>query len=144
MLRSAMAAAGLVLGLSACAPMGVDSREALRDEFEAPVSYQDAYQRARSQAEQCLRGESGHEVDGGVDTAGRTGQVYVRAPFTQSRLASVDIRAVGQDRSQVSIAMWGVNIWDQKAVAAMRDAILIGVPSCRSYMPVGGDKHGRR
>jgi len=142
MLRYAMAATGLAL--SACTAMGVDSAQVLRDEFEAPVSYREAYLRARAQAELCLRGESQHQVEGAIDEAGQGGQVYVRAPFTTSRLARVDIRPLDESRSQVRVAMWGVNIWNLQAMHAMRDAVLIGVPSCRSYMPVDHGSKLRR
>ena len=84
----------------------------------------------------CLRGESQHPVEGSVDQGSRSAQVYVHAPFTSSRLASVDIKAIDEARSQVNVAMWGVNVWDDHAVTAMRDAVTLGVPTCRSYMPV--------
>ena len=136
MFRYALLAATVSLSLSACAPMGVESKEALHDAFEAPVAYQDAYQRARDQAEMCLRGESQHPVEGSLDQGQQSAQVYVHAPFTKNRLASVDIQAIDTTHSQVKVAMWGVNVWDEHAVTAMRDAIMLGVPTCRSYMPV--------
>jgi len=129
------AAAGLALSLSACTTMGVASKQALRDEFEAPMPVSQVYRRAQEQAELCLRGASGHQVEAELDAAGRSAQVYVRAPFTRNRLVNVDIQALDAGRSRVSVAMWGVNIWDQKALWAMREAVLIGIPTCRSYMP---------
>jgi len=130
---------GLCVALSACAPRGVDAETALHDAFEVPVSYQTSYQRARNQFERCLRGDSGHAVQGRVDASGRSAQVSVQAPFTRSPLARVDLRALDGERTRVAVALWGINVWNGAALVALRDAMTLGITGCRSYMPVGRD-----
>lgn len=102
--------------------------------FTAPVPYQEVYRRALDQANYCLRGVTGYPVSGGVDTAARTSQVLVKGDLSNT-LALVDARALDGNSSEVTVKVAGFNLWDAKAVKAMKGAILFGVPSCTNYMP---------
>ena len=102
--------------------------------FRVPVPYQDVYRRAVDQADYCLRSVTEYPVTGGVDTAARTSQMVVKSGLF-GILAQVDARAVDDNSSEVTVKVAGFNIWDDKAVSAMKGAILFGVPSCTNYMP---------
>ncbi len=102
--------------------------------FKAPVAYQEVYRRAVDQADYCLRGVTGYPVTGGIDTAARTSQMVVKGDLGGA-LTVVDARALDDNSSEVSVKVVGMNIWDAKAVKAMKDAILFGVPGCSNYMP---------
>lgn len=129
---SVLAAAVLVSG---CA-LGVDgSGNVPRATFEVAQSVPSALDAARVQADTCLRGDGGayhvlREGDGD-----QRGSIVVRAPFTENDIARVDATALGNGRSKVDVVMWGRSIWNQDAIAAMRDAVTFRVPSCKAYMP---------
>ena len=102
--------------------------------FRVPVPYQDVYRRAVDQADYCLRGVTGYPVTGGVAPAARTSQGGVKGAVI-SVLAQVDVRAIDDNSSEVTVKVAGFNIWNVKAVSAMKSAIQFGVPSCTDYMP---------
>jgi|HigsolmetaGSP11D_1036233.scaffolds.fasta_scaffold01966_7 hypothetical protein len=138
-----IAAGALALALSACSvgigPQGASPTTRL----QVPVSYQEAYRRAVAQAEECLRGPGNYEVRGNVYEAERRARMYVQAPVTDARMAQVDVQAVGEDRSDVTVTMWGRNTWNDRALLAMRQAIEFGYTSCWPAMiPEKGE--GRR
>ena len=129
-----MAALALLGALSGCA-LGISGSDSPRASFQANMSVQDALDAAQEQARLCLTGRDAYQVlripGGNADS----GSVVVRAPFTTNDIVRVDVSSASTARSNVEIVMWGRNIWDAKAVAAMRDAITFRTPSCRSYMP---------
>jgi len=139
-----IAAGAALLALSACSVGIQPDGSAPAARFEVPVSYQEVHHRAVAQAEQCLRGAAGYPVTGGVDEASRTSQTIVRALLGEGRMAQVDARALSADRSEVTVAMWGRNIWDARAVQAMREAIEFGYVSCWPTMPVDDGKGNPR
>lgn len=100
-----------------------------------PVDYKQVYERAQAQAEYCWRGVTNYPIRGQIDEVNRTASVYVTGMMGSSRMAQVDIRAIDGQSSEVSIAVIGLNIWDQAAVKAMREVVQFGVPTCTSYMP---------
>jgi hypothetical protein len=132
---AAAGAATLALGLAGCtlgiAPGGNSPTRV----YNLAVNYKDAYKSAEAQANSCLVGSGAYTVRGDLDTAGRKAKVWVSAPFTDNDIARVNIAAIDDNNSQVTIAMWGERIWNGDAIIAMRDAIRFGVPSCVSYMP---------
>ncbi len=114
--------------------MGVSSTSP-QQTFTVPVAYQDVYRYAVAQANMCLRGvDKQYPVRVGVDESARTAQVVVAGDFG-NRFAQVDIRAVDARTSEVTVMMAGVSEWDWRAVAAMREVVEFGVPTCHSYMP---------
>lgn len=102
--------------------------------FRVPVTYQEVYRRAVDQADFCLRGVTRYPVTGGVDPATRTSQMVVKGDVV-GPVAQVDARALDDNSSEVTVKVAGFNIWDAKAVSAMKGAIQFGVPSCTNYMP---------
>jgi len=135
-----IAAGTIVLALSACSVgigAGNDSPTA---RFQVPVSYQEAYRRAVAQAEECLRGAGNYQVRGSVNEPGGSARMYVQAPVTDARMVQVDVQSLEPRRADVTVTMWGRNIWDERAVRAMRQAIEFGYASCWPSMPV---KEGR-
>lgn len=133
MMFKPMAAIALLGLLGGCA-LGVNS-EAPRASFQANMPVQDALDAAQAQAKLCLTGNDAYHVvripGGNADS----GSVVVRAPFTANDIARVDVSRASTAASNVEIVMWGRSIWDAKAVASMRDAIIFRLPSCRDYMP---------
>ena len=117
--------------LAGCGSVGSGSPG---ETFRVPVPYQDVYRRAVAQADYCLRGVTQYPVTGGVDAAARSSQVVVKGDVI-STLAQVDARAIDDNSSEVTVRVAGFNIWDAKAVSAMKSAIQFGVPSCTNYMP---------
>jgi hypothetical protein len=115
--------------------MGLDSNSSPKETFTVPVSYEQVYLRARDQAERCWRGETGYPLGGGVNSANRTAQLYVSGDFGSGRMGQVDARALSETSSEVTVTVWGINIWDRAALAAMHEVIEFGVPTCTSYMP---------
>lgn len=135
MYRMMLAAPALALGLAGCSlgiGAGSDSPTLV---FKTDFSYQEAYGFAREQAELCLLGKESYALRGNVDTAGKTAQVRVTAPFTDNDMARVEIKASGEQSADVTVTMWGVGIWNAAAARAMRDAVQYGVPSCTAFMP---------
>jgi hypothetical protein len=55
--------------------------------------------------------------------------------MTGTLLADIELASIGADKTNVSISMWGVDVWDQAAINAMKSAIQFGVPSCTDYFP---------
>ena len=115
--------------------MGLDSNSSPKDTFTVPVSYDQVFLRARDQAERCWRGTTGYPLGGGVNTANQTAQLYVSGDFGTGRMGQVDARALSSTSSEVTVTVWGINIWDRAALAAMHEVIEFGVPTCTSYMP---------
>ena len=106
-----------------------------RETFTVPVGYQDVYRYATAQAERCLRGdEKQYPVSGNINESTRTAQVMVVSGLGV-HFAQVDIRALNERSSEVTVMVAGVNIWDYHAIAAMREVVEFGVPTCTSYMP---------
>jgi hypothetical protein len=136
MLRISTAAAVLAIGatLAGCT-VGISGGDSPRDHFTADVNYQRALRSAEEQARTCLLGNDAYQVQATDDKASRSGVVRVNAPFTPNDMARVDIKALGENRSDVTVVMWGRNLWNRAAVDAMHDAIVYSVPSCTSFMP---------
>ncbi|SOE50094.1 BPTD_2524 family lipoprotein [Orrella dioscoreae] len=136
MLKKLAAVAAMAVGLAGCAtdiaPLG---GRAITDSFEVAVDYQEAWRRADEQMRQCLRGENGHSVRGGVDDTARTAVAEVITRFSSSPLVQADIQARDGKRSAVSLAAWNVGVWNEEGLAALRESIEFGTPTCRAYMP---------
>jgi len=115
--------------------MGLDTKTSPKETFNVAVPYDQVYQRATEQAERCWRGETGYPLGGGINPATQTAQLYVTGDLGAGRLGQVDIRALSPASSEVTVTVWGVNIWDRASLQAMHEVIEFGVPTCTSYMP---------
>jgi hypothetical protein len=110
----------------------------LSGSFNAPMNVQRAYQGAYDQARLCLLGTGGYKIEGGLDAARRGGVVRVApALFGGGDVASVEVAAVSDAQTRVTVSMWGKSLWDASAMHAMHDAVIFGAPSCASFMPAG-------
>ncbi|KOF53477.1 MULTISPECIES: BPTD_2524 family lipoprotein [unclassified Achromobacter] len=137
MYRNLVAASALALGLAGCSIGISQDSHSPRAEFTAPVDYKDAYDTAVRQANACLRStDNAYRVSGRLDTASQAGTVRVLAPYSDNEMALVDVKGAGPGKTAVRIVMWGKGTWDAAAVRAMSDAIVYGLTSCSSYMPL--------
>jgi len=121
------------LMLTAC--MGVNPSSSPRDTFTVPVAYGIIFERAKAQAERCWSADGEFPIIGALNQSNRTAFVAVTGPFGGSRYGQVDIRALGDQSTEVQVFVNGVNIWDVKSLAAMHEVLQFGVPTCISYMP---------
>lgn len=103
--------------------------------FEVPVPIQVAYDRALAQTKYCLVTEDEFPVTAKVANDQQTANITVRMSISGTRLADMSMQAVDASKTNVLVNMWGVNVWDQAAVDAMKAAIEFGVPSCTNYFP---------
>lgn len=114
---------------------GISDGRSPSETYTFNVPYEQAYQTAIAQAQQCLRTVTGYPVVSKIDKQTRTAQVAVTGLMERAHYAEVDIRAIDANQSEVKITMWGESIWGHEAIWAMRDSIQFGVPSCFPYMP---------
>lgn len=122
-------------GLAGCA-FGIDEGDrAIDTAFQAPVGAGQALERAEAQMRQCLRGANDNAVRVQGGQGGEGGRVEIVAPRTNKVLARAEARPAGPDRADVVITMLDVGVYDAESVAALRESIEFGVPTCRSYMP---------
>lgn len=136
MLKKLAAVAALAVGVAGCATdIAPQGGRAITDSFEVAVGYQEAWRRADAQMRQCLRGENGHAVRGGADTTARTAVAEVITRFSSSPLVQANIQAQGDKRASVNLAAWNVGVWNEEGLAALRESIEFGTPTCRAYMP---------
>ncbi|MEI8400208.1 MAG: hypothetical protein WCG12_05335 [Alcaligenaceae bacterium] len=106
-----------------------------KETFALPRAYQEAYQIATLQAQQCWDSDGEFRIKGHLDTATRTAQVYVPAGLGGGRYGQVDIRALDDQNSEITTTVADINIWDRAAISAMHAALQFGVSTCTNYMP---------
>lgn len=119
--------------LSAC--IGINPNTSPKDSFTVPLTYQEVFARAKAQAQRCWSADGEFPVIGAINTADRTAFVAVTGELGGNRYGQVDIRALDDQSSAVQVMVSGINMWDAKSVAAMREVIQFGTPTCVSYMP---------
>jgi muconolactone delta-isomerase len=119
--------------LSAC--MGVNPNSSPKDQFTVPVAFEVIYERAKAQAQRCWSADGEFPVIGSLNKSDRTAFVAVTGQFGSTRYAEVEIRALGDQSTQVQVYVNGTSIWDVKSLAAMHEVLQFGVPTCISYMP---------
>ncbi len=123
----------LPLLLGAC--MGINPSSSPQESFTAMVSYEVAFERAKAQAQRCWSAEGEFPVIGSINASERTAFVAITGELGNSRYGQVEIRALNAQSSEVQVMVNGINIWNTKSLAAMREVIQFGVPTCISYMP---------
>lgn len=121
------------VALSGC--MGVNPNSSPKVTFTVPVAYEVIFDRAKLQAQQCWSAEGEFPIIGSINTADRTAFVAVTGELGKSRYGQVDIRSLSPQSTEVQAMVNGINIWDIKSLAAMREVLQFGVPTCISYMP---------
>ncbi|WP_338881529.1 hypothetical protein WHX56_14040 [Achromobacter veterisilvae] len=99
--------------------------------FDVPTSYQEAYRRADAYPRHCLQlpdqivtGNLYHDIKQGV--------VRVNSPASGKPLEVIEIKEISDGRSQVTITVWGVGIWDEGELQAVRASMETGKNTCRS------------
>ena len=89
------------------------------------MNYKDAYDAAIRQANACLRStDNAYRVVPSLDEASRSGEVRVLAPFADTEMTRVNVKAAGDKSTDVRIVVWGKGTWDVEALRAMKDAVL--------------------
>lgn len=124
----AMAAAvALLTGCAAGIRPGVDFPS---QTFEVSLPYQEAHRRADAAARQCFPGML---VTGVVYTDKPAGNVRQFGADATTMVEDIEIEGMGADTSKVTITVWGVGVWDEHQMDAMRQSIETGSPVCRQY-----------
>ena len=125
----------LAMPVLAAGCIGINSNSSPKETFALPRAYQDAYKLATLQALQCWGNDGEFPIKGQLDPVTRTAQVAVTGGLGGSRYGQVDIRALDDQNSEITITVAGVNIWDAAAISAMQAALQFGVSTCTNYMP---------
>ncbi|CAB3631548.1 MAG: hypothetical protein E2602_08575 [Achromobacter sp.] len=137
MVRNLVAASALALGLAGCSLGISQDGTSPHSEFKAPVAFKDAYATTVRQANACLRStDNAYRVVSNLDERAQTAVVRVLAPYSDNEMTRVDLKAAGPKTTDTRIVMWGKGTWDAAAMRAMQDAIVYGMSSCASYMPL--------
>ena len=72
------------------------------------MNYKDAYDAAIRQANACLRStDNAYRVVPSLDEASRSGEVRVLAPFADTEMTRVNVKAAGDKSTDVRIVVWG-------------------------------------
>ena len=116
--------------------VGIDMKTSPKEVFTLPVAYQDLYQRATLQAQNCWSANNECPIKGELNTASRTAQVSITGELGRSRYGQVDIRGLDDKSSEITVVVSDINIWNIASIAAMREALQFGVSTCSSYMPI--------
>ncbi|MGB3288941.1 MAG: hypothetical protein WBA83_06665 [Burkholderiaceae bacterium] len=101
--------------------------------YTVPRNYQTVYLRAQNQADECLRGSKHYDVYAQVDPAMQSGSVAVRSPLGGLEVARTDIKAIDAKHTQVTHTVWGPSPWDQGALNAMRQSVMMDTSVCVVY-----------
>lgn len=134
---------GSVLLVAGCA--GVVVGKTPLTTFDVPISIQTAYDRTVAQAKYCLVTKDNFPLTAQMSADQLSASVNVRMSMTGTLLADIEMYAISAQKTNLSISMWGVNVWDQAAIDAMKAAIEFGVPSCTDYFPaISPAKSNRR
>lgn len=124
---------GSALVMAGCA--GVVVGKTPSTTFDVPISVETAYDRTVAQAKYCLLTKDNFPLTAQISPDRQSANVNVRMSVTGTLLAEIELSALGTEQTKVLISMWGVDIWDQSAIDAMKAAIQFGVPSCTDYFP---------
>ncbi|MFY3148489.1 BPTD_2524 family lipoprotein [Achromobacter xylosoxidans] len=126
-----LAFVSLLIGLAGCA-FGIshDGTDPSAS-FEVDSSYQEVYRRADAYPRHCLQLPD-QIVTGNLYHDTRSGVVRVNSPASAKPLEEIEIKDSGASRTQVTVTVWGVGIWDEGELAAAKESIASGKPMCRS------------
>jgi hypothetical protein len=130
---AALCLLGLAFALAGC--QGVAPGRSPSEAFSVGVPLKTAYDRALAQTNYCLVTEDRMPVQTSLSPDMQSGSIKVLMKLTNAVIAQTDLRAIDSNNTQVTVTMWGLNIWDAGAVSAMRAAIEFGVVSCTNYFP---------
>lgn len=124
---------GLVVLIAGCTGAVIGQSPSVQ--FDVPIGIQTAYERTIEQTKQCLVTEDNFPMTAEMSPDRQSAGVRVRMSMTGTLLADIKMRALDANQTNVLVTMWGLNVWDQSAVDAMKAAIEFGVPSCIDYFP---------
>lgn len=100
------------------------------ESFVVPISYQEAHRLADAQGRKCEQLPD-LSITGAVYTDNKTAVVRLSSPASVAPVEIVEIKALDDAQSQVTITVWGVGIWDKYELAAMRKTLETGKIACR-------------
>lgn len=124
---------GSVIALAGCTGAVVGKTPSA--EFVVPISLEEVYERALAQTKYCLVTEDEFPVTAKIADDQKSANITVRMSMSGTRLADMSMQTIDAKKTDVLVNMWGVNVWDQTAVDAMKAAIEFGVTSCTNYFP---------
>ncbi len=101
--------------------------------YTVPRSYQTVYLRLQNQADECLRGKQQYDVYAQIDAASQSGTVSVKGPLGNLEVARTDIQAIDKSHTKVTHVVWGHKPWDEDALKAMRQSVLLDTSVCVAY-----------
>lgn len=99
--------------------------------FEVSSPYQETYRRADAYPRHCLQLPD-QIVTGNLYHDTKSGVVRVNSPASGKPLEVFDIKELADGRSEVTITVWGVGIWDEGELQAARTSMETGKNTCRS------------
>lgn len=118
--------------LSGCA-VGIQPGVSPSVSYSVARDYQTVYQRARDQAEQCLRGKNQFAVRASLNPDTRSGVVAVLNSFGSDAVARTELKAIDAQHTQVTQAIWGRTPWDKAALDAMQESVRMDTSVCFAY-----------
>ena len=131
-MKALLVGLGMSVVLSGCA-LGVQSGgDSPSVTYKVPRNLQTVYLRAQNQAAECLTGKNQYEVYAQVDDSAQTATVTVQGPLG-SVVARSDIQAIDASHTQVTHTVWGRAPWDNGALQAMRQSVLMDTSVCVAY-----------
>ena len=132
MKRQWLALIGPIL-LTGC--LGVNPTSSPKDSFTVPVSFQEVFDRAKAQAQECWSAGGEFPVKSSIDQANGSARVWVTGILGSTPYAQVDMRSLGERNTEVVATVMGVNMWNRASLSALHEVMQFGVPTCSSYMP---------
>ena len=115
--------------------LGVNPTSSPKDSFTVPVSFQEVFDRAKAQAQECWSAGGEFPVKVSIDQGSGSARVWVTGILGSTPYAQVDIRALGDRSTEVVAMVSGINMWNRASLAALHEVMQFGVPTCSSYMP---------
>lgn len=101
--------------------------------YTVPHSYQVVYMRVQHQANECQPGTGSYNVRGEIDSVMRTGVVSVADPILGIEVAHTNLKAIGDNHTEVTQVVSGSGSWNQDALNAMQQSVRMDVSVCFVY-----------
>lgn len=112
-----------------------DGANAIRTNFKVDATYQETFRRADAFAHRCHTSTNpllaSFNVAGNLYADNKSGVVRINLPTSGKDLERIELAESKNGGTDVSLTAWGVGMWDQRELAAARQSIESGTPSCR-------------
>ncbi|TEA71872.1 BPTD_2524 family lipoprotein [Allopusillimonas ginsengisoli] len=133
MVKALVVGIGAAVLMTGCAGGINDDGTSPSVTYTVPRSYQIVYLRVQNQADECLRGKKQYDVYAQINPDLQSGSVTVKGPLGGLEVARTDIQAVDKSHTKVTHTVWGHKPWDDAALRAMRQSVLLDTSVCVAY-----------